>query len=76
VKTNALSLLLLLPLLLGCGCVAAKAPGFLYVRVGTTKAAKMDVKLGTNQIKLQGYTSDGSELAGAIAEGVAKGLKP
>lgn len=58
-------------------CVRLTLPGGIsYTRLGTAKAAKVQVKLGTNQITLQGYQSDGEALAAGIAEGVARGLKP
>lgn len=57
------------------GCVRLTSPDWTYTRLGSSKATSIQVKLGTNSITLRGYASDGEALAGAVAEGVAKGLK-
>lgn len=59
------------------GCTKVEAPhGWTYLNVGFQKRiAELDFT-ATNgaRLRLKGYSSDGAELAGAIAEGTARGL--
>ena len=71
--------LILLCSLLLTGCTTAKYGEFSISSFGTRKSfAELEVVINGDKktLKVKGYKNDQVEIAGAIAEGVAKGFKP
>jgi len=72
--------LLAVALLVLPGCVQLTTPdGMTFTRFSpfwNGQIGIVEVNTPDFSAKVSGYRSDGAEMAGAIAEGVAKGLKP
>ena len=79
---KTLSLLCLLPLLNGCVETSVSDGKFkfqtrrLFFQGQIEQANFTTGSNGISNASIKGYQSDSAQIAGAIAEGVAKGLKP
>jgi hypothetical protein len=73
------SFFILCALVACAGCTQIKTPsGASYLNIGFEKKFAELTITSTNgsSLRVKGYTSEASAIAGAVAEGVARGAKP
>ena len=72
--------LILLLAVTGCVKTVIRSPdGWQFERVAVgnkTSVGEITIPVGTNTARIRGYANDQTELAEAIAHGIAAGLKP